>query len=372
MAKKKNKLQNLEDSLSEAINPKPKIDRQAAASSLLGVYRSESVVVPSPKIIEDKPSAPRAVSAPSARTKYPIAPEKDFTRVANSIVRQIPNGAFVGKSKQMYDYLYSITRGAIKPSRTIRVSKSVLMKGSGIKSTHTFYNNVRHLEEIGLIAITRIDGEKSGNQFEVLLPEEITNPDHLAHLTQLAQAAQLTALAQKLPVAPSAETALTALGSEPVNNGTATTLNTSLKTNTTDDDAFVDFQLKLNEVAKELTGKNLSKRDSGNLSKIADLLILELKIAARRTDSISSASAFLAEVLRRKLRDTVPVKVSKSKTDTIGKPDGETYEIKALDEKGREAALTELTEFKDDEFFADFEKYYTSEDWKWITEQLKK
>ncbi len=46
-----------------------------------------------------------AVSSPSAVTKSPISPERDFTKVANSIVRQIPNGVFVGKSKQMYDYL---------------------------------------------------------------------------------------------------------------------------------------------------------------------------------------------------------------------------------------------------------------------------
>ena len=132
------------------------------------------------------PSSPRLVSAVSARkSQLPISPEKDFTKVANSIVRQIPSGAFIGKSKQMYDYLYSQTRGAIKPTRSIRISKSALMRGSGTKSTHTFYNNVRHLEIIGFITTTRIDGEKSGNSYEVMVPEEIKGDlEQIAHLAQ--------------------------------------------------------------------------------------------------------------------------------------------------------------------------------------------
>lgn len=44
------------------------------------------------------------------------APKKDFTRAANSIVRDaIPAGVFTGKGKHLYDYLYPQTRGAITP-----------------------------------------------------------------------------------------------------------------------------------------------------------------------------------------------------------------------------------------------------------------
>lgn len=376
MAKKKNKQQSLEDSLSEAINPKPKIDRLNAAASLLGDYRAESKPAPSPINTESKPSAVRAVSLPSAvravslpsaGRQHPISPERDFAKVANSIVRQIPNGTFIGKSKQMYDYLYSLTRGAIKPTRIIRVSKSNLMRGSGIKSTHTFYNNVRHLEEIGLIILTRIDGEKGGNQYEVLLPEEITKSENLAHL------AQVGALALKLPVAASAETASTALGSKVVNTSGSTVVNTSFKDIKNDDEALADFLANFSEVSQELTGKGLRKLDRENWKKLSELLILELKIAAHRTGNISSIPAFLTEVLRRKLRDIAlpTARAPKVKPDTVGRPESETYEIKALDEPGREVALEQLREFTGDNFLQDFKKWYTEEDWTWLTKELE-
>ena len=379
MEKKKNKQQSLEDSLSEAINPKPKIDRLNAAASLLGDYRAESKSVPSPPNVDSIPSAVRAVSSPSAVSlpsagrQQPISPERDFTKVANSIVRQIPKGAFIGKSKQMYDYLYSLTRGAIKPTRIVRVSKSNLMRGSGIKSTHTFYNNVRHLEEIGLINLTRIDGEKSGNQYEVILPEEITKPECIAHIAHLAQVEQLAQLAQKLLVAPSAVSALTALGSESMNTGVSEAPKTSFKDIKNDDEAFADFLANFSEVSRELTGKGLKKSDRENWKKLSELLILELRIAARRTNSISSIPAFLTEVLRRKLRDIPTVsKSSKPKADTVGQSEANSYEIRALDEAGREAALAELREFAEDDFLEDFKKWYTPEDWSWLIAEMKK
>lgn len=316
------------------------------------------------------PSAVRLVSAPSAGSqKFPIAPERDYTKVANSIVRQIPNGAFIGKSKQMYDYLYSLTRGAIKPSRLVRISKSALMRGSGIKSTHTFYNNVRHLEAIRLIITTRIDGEKGGNLYEVLLPEEIDEDlEHLAHLAQLGQ------LAQKLPVAPSAVSALGALGSSSITIDASSKPKTSFKdNNTNDDEAFAGFISKFQSATKEIIGRKLSNHDGENLEKIADLLILELKVAARRTGNISSVPAFLTEVLRRKLRDVSheTAKSAKVKIDTVGKADGESFEIRPLDQKGREAALKELQEFANDEFLQDFKRWYTESDWKWLIKELK-
>src|SRR5918912_641174 len=43
-----------------------------------------------------------------------VAPERDFQRVPNSVTRQaIPEGLFRGKSKLVWDYLWSVSRGAI-------------------------------------------------------------------------------------------------------------------------------------------------------------------------------------------------------------------------------------------------------------------
>ena len=56
---------------------------------------------------------------------------------------------------------------------------------------------------------------------------------------------------------------------------------------------------RFNRQQKKSTERNLSKEKSEKLGSLADLLILELKIAARRTENISSVPAFLTEVLRR-------------------------------------------------------------------------
>jgi hypothetical protein len=58
------------------------------------------------------------------------------------------------------------------------------------------------------------------------------------------------------------------------------------------------------------------------------------------------------------------------KKDTVGKAESDSYEIKPLDEKGREEALAQLREFAADDFLQDFKKWYTTEDWTWLIENL--
>jgi hypothetical protein len=63
---------------------------------------------------KDKQRLNLKLAEPAPPTLKTVAPEKDFTRVANSIARKaVPEGLFIGKSKQIYDYLYSVTRGAV-------------------------------------------------------------------------------------------------------------------------------------------------------------------------------------------------------------------------------------------------------------------
>ena len=335
------------------------------------------------------PSAVRAVSAPSAGTTQPTAPEKDFAKVANSIVRHIPSGVFSGKSKQMYDYLYSLTRGAINPSRTIRISKSALMRGSGIKSTHTFYNNIRHLESLKLITSTRIDGEKGGNSYEVFLPEEIDD-----NLAQLAHLAQLGQLGQKLLQVPSAVSALTALGPSPVLTGVSATPKTSLKTNKNDDDrALAVFAQKFDEASRKLTGQGIRSNEAEKWGKLAEILILELELAARHTSGISSVPAFLTEVLRRRMMLSPEEKkqsgggkfkpknpnrsdVGKNYDDLESSYNPETgeYDIKPLSEAGKAKALELVLEARTEggAFLDDLKKWYLPQDWEWLVSELEK
>lgn len=364
---KKTKLK-LNETLDKALQP-PKRKSQDGLSALLSQYTEELKPIET-AITEQKPVIESLPSQSShTRQTLDVSPTRNFSKVANSISKQaVPDGWFKGKSKQLYDTLYSLTRGAINPARNIRIQKSRLMKMADIGARNTLDSNIEHLKNIGLIIEIVFIGEHKGNEFEVLLPEEII-PESLTSLTSVTSQAKY---AQKLDRLVTLETRQTRQSLKEVESNTYGKPNTLLKTNTNDDDATRIFSEKMNRTSERLTGKKLSKADAEKLGDLADLLILELEIAAKKTNGISSIPAFLTEVLRRKLRDaSTTEKQSKAEINIIGKSEPDAYEIKPLDEQGRVAALIQLQEFAADDFLEDFKKWYTDDDWKWLTEQLK-
>ncbi len=68
-----------------------------------------------------------------------------------------------------------------------------------------------------------------------------------------------------------------------------------------DDEAFAALVEKLRTASREVSGKEPSPADSERWAEVAELLVTELKVAASRT-TVTSAPAFLAEHLRRRLR----------------------------------------------------------------------
>jgi hypothetical protein len=77
---------------------------------------------------------------------------------------------------------------------------------------------------------------------------------------------------------------------------------TLIKTNTErdDDEAFAGFLSAVKKAVKEVTGRETSPSERQRWEELAEVLVTELKIAAGRT-TVSSAPAFLAEHLRRRL-----------------------------------------------------------------------
>ncbi len=68
-----------------------------------------------------------------------ISPIRDFQKVPNSVTRSaMAQGIFRGKSKQVWDYLWSASRGAINPTRIIRRSRKEIKEGSGLGSMISF------------------------------------------------------------------------------------------------------------------------------------------------------------------------------------------------------------------------------------------
>jgi hypothetical protein len=241
-----------------------------------------------------------ALSRQPAQTE--IAPSRDYMKAANSIVREaIRHGLFRGKSKQLYDFLYSKTRGAIVPSLSARLRRSELMKGSSIGSTHTLRDNLLHLRAVGLVSWKAIHGEQDGNVYSVHLPEEarlpfdldgnpvqVSSPDHsesnpLRPLS--AETAQSEQSLSQVESTPSSEAKTSSLRPE----------------RTIDDDAaLAEMIAVLKAATKEITGRDIVKAESARWKELAEVLIAELKIAAART-TVSSVPAFLAEHLRRRL-----------------------------------------------------------------------
>jgi hypothetical protein len=307
---------------------------------------------------------------PVKSSNYPVSPAKDFAKLPNSIRRAVQHGDFPGHSLQIYLYLYSLTRGAIQPKRAVRATKPKIKVGAGVGSDVTLNKHLNHLKTKGYLKITEIRGQYLGNEYEVIIPEEFS----LDPLDPLEGLEGLKAEGlDSLKAGPSRP--FQTVENKDINGENKTFFKERGKNPRSDEDPFADFYKKFQAASESLTGKKLSKNDAGNLSKLADLLILELNIAARRTGIISSVPAFLTEVLRRRLRE-VPIINNKSTKafgkDTVGQPEPESYQIKALDEKKREAALSELREFAGDSMLEDFKKWYTAEDWEWLKKELDK
>jgi hypothetical protein len=236
------------------------------------------------------PPTPLTSPAPPA-----VAPSRDFAKVANSIVREaVPSGAFSGKSKQLYDYLYAKTRGAVVPKRSVRMTKTAIMKGSHIGSERTMYKNLRRLESAGLVQVRSIAGEQDGSEYTILLPEEV------APLTPLTDATHTSHSSQKVVTPLTAESGVSGVSLNTEESTVSGDLKTSFKTKEEnfDDDAARRLSEVFLQAEKELTGKNSA--NGFQWGELAEILVTELKIAAGRT-TVSNVPAFLAEHLRRRL-----------------------------------------------------------------------
>jgi hypothetical protein len=245
-------------------------------------------------------STPRRESSPRQATpqkqrKPSVAPESDFQRIPNSVTRKaIPEGLFRGKSKQVWDYLWSVTRGAIIPTRSTRKSRREIKAGSGLGSMVTVDAALEHLENVGLIAVNPAIGSLSGNEYEVFTPEETS--------TSTSSTTSLTRITQKVDVLDVLESGITSTTQLVENTGGWEPPNTSFKTKdiNTDDEAFAELAAVVRKTVREITGREPSKAEAARWAEVAEVLMTELRIAAGRT-TVSSVPAFLAEHLRRRL-----------------------------------------------------------------------
>lgn len=262
----------------------------------------------------------RTSSRPSrSATPVPVSPERDFQKVPNSVTREMAERLFRGKSKQLYDYLWSQSRGAVKPARTVRRSRPQLLRGAGFGSMGTVERCIGFLTAVGLLKVRTIVGESEGNEYEIFTPEEVA-PALLGLPSSTGMTRETgntgSTLNQVLPVLP--ETGLTGSTSSSSPSSVSGGPKTSFKTTEqTDDEAFANLVSLLQQTAKEVTGHDSPPSEAGRWAELAQVLVNELKNASART-TISSVPAFLAEHLRRRL--SRPAAAPPAKSTPVGPP----------------------------------------------------
>jgi hypothetical protein len=218
---------------------------------------------------------------------------------------------FPGTSKKLYDALYLRTRGAIKPSRTIRATKKDLSAWAGIKNRKTIDAHLRYFDMVGLVRRQWLPGQNDGYQFEVVLPEELGLGDRPPVVVRPLEASD-----QKM-VRGSDQISGSGGQTQVVENKAGSIVPQTIKTSEQelDDDAalansstrdkqeflaFIELFELLSAVSTEITGKPPQVVDAARWREFGEVLVTELRIAAART-AVSSVPAFLAEHLRRRL-----------------------------------------------------------------------
>jgi hypothetical protein len=211
---------------------------------------------------------------------------------------------FSGKSKQVYDYLYSQTRGAITPRRSFRIPMDKLRINSGLGSDKSLRSILERLTASGLVTIKQITGTQGGNEFTIYLPEELDTPTTTSTPTPTTTGGTFYHLypSHKVPGVEVVESTSGSRGISIVESTISGDPKTSFKTNTNtydDDDAGAHrLTRKLIQTERELTGKVSTSAERWD--ELAELLVTELRIAAART-TVSNVPAFLTEHLRRRL-----------------------------------------------------------------------
>jgi hypothetical protein len=214
-----------------------------------------------------------------------------------------------------------------------------------------------------------------------------------SHQTKLAAQPILVLLCsrpvQKLDVLVLSLSGIGSIGYSVENRGTYDNPNTSLKTNTkNDDEAFADLTRILKKISERISGKVSAKTERENWRELAELLATELETAAARTNNVSNVPAFLTEHLRRrqssKPDNQTAAKTSKapgiSKSLQVGKrvigddiEQQQQFVPETLRGEGKQAVLETMRGYigrGEREFMMSMQEVYTAEDWNWLLENL--
>lgn len=235
--------------------------------------------------------------------------ENDYVKTANSPTLEIaPKEIFKGLSKNTYDALHRKTRGATSPVRRIRATKSDLVRWAGVSDV-TIDKHIKHLKSVGLLKVDFIIGSREGNWYEVFTLEEVVL---LNQANQLNKPNQVNQANQFIITNKIERTNL--FGNKNSHGLAEIGLSAIFKEKGS---AFAEFTDAMNEFSRKLTMRNLSENEKRTWKELADLLVIELEIAAQ-ADSISNVTEFLTDCLRRRFSQTPDGAASDNQSDKRG------------------------------------------------------
>jgi hypothetical protein len=251
---------------------KEKAEREAAQSTAVPQYSSTEV--PKNQSQEIQPLNKNSTTIITGVPEYqstPVIPQGKFYKKANEVADHIDRTLTPAESK-VFEQLIRLSIGFNKEVCRVRVS--VLMERTGYSSDKTVRAALHGLELKGRIVRLSTRNSPLGDEYKILSYSGITGvPEYRS------TAVENTAV----------------LGSKVTGQ-----LNTNIKEQNIDDEAFAELVEAFRRITIELTGKSPTPAESAKWKELAEVLIAELRIAAGRT-TVSNVPAFMSEHLRRRL-----------------------------------------------------------------------
>lgn len=297
----------LPDSPSPSTSSIPSISSDTGLSStprISSTTRSSSIATGKAKMKPLAEPLPKTQPVSRGEERNPTAPERDFQRVPNSVTRQaLAGGIFRGKSKQVWDYLWSVSRGAITPNRTIRKSRKEIKIGSGLGSMVTVDAAIDHLQRLNLLKVSPAIGSLIGNLYEIFTPEEAGI--HSVNYPSIPSTSSISSPTQNLVDLGIPESSISRITLPIDSKTTYEDPNTFFKTWRDDDETHTvlrGFCRVMVEITTEILGRPMPQTPQEAIlwEEFGRVLVGELKRAAANTATISSVPAFFSEHLRRR------------------------------------------------------------------------
>lgn len=273
------------------------------------------------------PEELREESAPAAkkhRRSIAVKPQEETEEPSSEVFISV-DATHTASEKIVYSHMYreTVSKGRLEG----HFGPALLMKLSGIRSRNTVHKALYGLiEKLSVEKVAESMGNPFGPRYRVYGPQEILRRRKAAGMVIDPQTKRITerngipaGIPTSIPggtplaIAKNWDTPLPDSGMAGIPNSgiLLNTVNTtdvdstaegssSNRLERNDDEAFASFVELMGRTAEEITGHTPSRTEKERWLELAEVLSAELKIAAGRT-TVSSAPAFLAEHLRRRL-----------------------------------------------------------------------